>query len=118
MLEAIADLKNNRRKLVTDEASTNEHLVKAIRTLCEKRSRVIADPLRVPLKDLLAAEVNGSGEWRLLSDMEDAGGWSAQHGAVALSSPVQPSLRMTMMRLRRSQLKPRTPCTPATSIHD
>ena len=60
MLDTIADLKNNRRKLVTDTSAAYEPLLKLIRSMCEKRSQTVADPLRIPYRDLLVAEEKGS----------------------------------------------------------
>jgi nucleolar MIF4G domain-containing protein 1 len=59
MIEAIGDLKNNRRKLVSDNSALYEPLMKVIRHMCDKRSQMVADPLRVPLKDLLSADEKG-----------------------------------------------------------
>ena len=59
MLEAINDLKNNRHKLVTDNSAAYAVLLKVIRQLCEKRSQMLSDALRIPWKDLIAAEEKG-----------------------------------------------------------
>lgn len=59
MIESIGDLKNNRRKLVTDTAAAYEPLMRLIRTACERRSQTVTDALRVPYKDLISAGERG-----------------------------------------------------------
>ena len=59
MMEAIADLKNNRRKLIIDTSADYETLIKVVRNLCDKRSQMFADALRIPWQDLLAADERG-----------------------------------------------------------
>ena len=41
MVESIADLKNNRRKLVTDTAGAYDPLLRHIRSMCDARSQTV-----------------------------------------------------------------------------
>ena len=60
MVDSIVDLKNNRRKLVSDTSASYEPLLKLLRHQCDQRSRVMSEPLRVPFKDLVSADVKGT----------------------------------------------------------
>ena len=59
MVEVILDIKNNKRKLVSESSPSHDTIIKCIRTMVNDSKGTVEDALRVPLADLLNAETKG-----------------------------------------------------------
>lgn len=76
MIDTIADLKSNRRKLVKDVGANFDTLHKAIRSFAQVMHATIHDPVRIPWQDLLNAD--DKGRWWLVGSA-----WAGRNQGIA-----------------------------------